>query len=245
MTAPKLAVQQPDGSRRYVHPLTGETVPAISTVNGMIAKPALIDWAARMAAQHAITHWDRLSGLPSIDRMAEMKTAHTVFATKKADIGDAVHDLIDDWAKGIPAETTKQTDSYVTNFINFMVARKPRFIENEVTVWSRRYGYAGTADWLAEIDGKLILGDNKTGRRVYDEVGLQLSALAGADFIIRDDGSEEPMPEIDGLAALHIRPRSWKLIPVYERGECFAAFLAARRLWHWQNEVAPNIFQGE
>lgn len=245
MTAPALAVTQPDGSRMYVHPLTGEKVPSVTTVIDMIAKPALIGWAAKMAAQHAVANWARLSGLPVQERIDEIRGAHQQYADKKADLGDRVHELIDAWSRGVPHEEAgRDADPYVNSFIAFMSAKRPVFAGNEVTVWSRRHGYAGTADWIARIDGKMVLGDNKTGRRLYPEVGLQLAALAAADFIITPDGAEHPMPELDGVAALHIRPRSWKLVPVTERKACFEAFLAARRLIDWDRETAPVLLGG-
>lgn len=241
MTKPVLAVQSGD-HRVYRHPRTREEVPSVTTVIGMVSKPFLVPWAAKMAAEHAAANWYRLSKLSPEERITEIKNAHKQYAEKRADIGDAVHDLIDCWSKGTSYhEWPVEIDPYINQFISFMTEHRPEFLENEVTLWSRKHNYAGTADWIAKIDGRVILGDNKTGRRVYNEVGLQLSALANADFIIREDGTEEPLPEIEGLAALHIRPRSWKLVPVYEQGECFSAFLAARKLLYWEREIAPNV----
>jgi hypothetical protein len=246
MTAPRLAITTTAG-RRYEHPLTGEVVPSVTTVIGAgIPKPALVPWAARMAAEHAVSNWLRLSSVPVQARVNEIKGAHEVYTEERANVGDIVHDLVDCWSSGVPfPEWDKEVDKFATQFIAFMIAKRPVFTENEVTLWSRRYGYAGTADWIARMDGRLILGDVKTGKRVYPEVGLQLSALEHADFILREDGREEPLPGIEGLAALHIRPRSWKLIPVYESGECFSAFLAAKKVMEWGLETAPNVFQGD
>jgi hypothetical protein len=88
-----------------------------------------------------------------------------------------------------------------------------------------------------------VLGDVKTGRNLYPEVGLQLSALANADFIIREDGSEEDIPPIDCMAALHIRPRSWNLNYVNRTEECFDAFLAAKAVMEWQRKTAPHVLK--
>ena len=95
----------------------------------------------------------------------------------------------------------------------------------------RKHGYAGTADFVAKINGVVVLGDVKTGRALYPEVGLQLSALAHADFIIREDGTEVPMPPIEKMAALHVRPKTWALVYLNKTDECFDAFLAAKTSW--------------
>lgn len=243
MTAPRLAHEDEDGRRYYRHPRTLEQVPSVTRcIEGGIPKPALVNWAAKMAAEHAVANWLRLSSLGPEDRMSEIKTAHQRYAEKKADLGDIVHKLIECWSTNEPfPELAKEVSSYADSFISFCMAKRPKFIENEVTVWSRTHGYAGTADFIAVIEKKLVLGDTKTGRRLYPETGLQLSALAYADFIIREDGSEEPLPPIEELAALHIRPRSWNLAPVTHAGECFDAFLAAKGVMEWQENVARSV----
>ena len=244
MTSPALAVETSYG-RGYVHPVTGETVPSVTTIMKVgLAKPQLVSWAARMSAEYAVKQWDELSELPDWEKVAKIRDAHVQVADKAADIGDVVHDLIDAWNKGDPypdPRLPRQIDGFVNSFVKFMTERRPEFIESEVTLWSRTYDYAGTADWIAVIGGRVILGDNKTGKRVYDEVGLQLAALANADFIIREDGSEEPLPVIEGLAALHLRPRSYRLVEVLDREECFRAFLACRELFEWHQVTAPEV----
>ncbi len=242
MTAPKLAVQQPDGSRMYVHPLTGETVPSVTTVIAMVAKPFLVPWAAKMAAQHAVANWTRLSTLPHGDRIDEIRAAHEVYSQKAADTGDIVHGLAEAWVTGQPFPSDG-VEGYATQFVDFLMTMRPRFIENEATVWSRNFGYAGTLDFIAEINGEVTWVDIKSGKSLHDEIGLQLAALAGADFIIREDGTEDAIPPAGGLAGLHIRPRGWKLVPVLRREECFDAFLAARELLRWQAETAPYVLR--
>ena len=242
MTKPVLARQMPDGSRMYVHPVTGEIVPSVTTVMDVaIAKPKLIGWAARQAAQYAVSNWSSLSEISPAYRMREISEAHARTAQDAADKGDLVHELIDSWNKGEAMEVPKNVSAQVNQFVGFVMDRKPRFIENEVTMWSRQYRYAGTADWIAEIDGFTCLGDNKTGKRVYEEVGLQLSALAHCDFIIRPDGEEIPVPPISRLLVLHIRPRSWKLIPVNHDEENWSAFRAARLIYAWIQGSAPTV----
>lgn len=240
MTKPVLARQMPDGSRRYVHPLTQEIVPSVTTVMDVaIAKPKLINWAASQAAKYAVENWSSLADVPPAYRVQEISEAHRRTAQTAADKGDLVHELIDMWNKGEAMEVPKGVSAQVNQFIAFMMERKPVFIENEVTVWSREYGYAGTADWIAEVDGKVVLGDNKTGRRVYTETGLQLAALSHADFIIRPDGTEEPLPLLDEVAVLHIRPRSWRYVPVGNDEANWSAFKAAKTIYDW-----TTLFEG-
>jgi hypothetical protein len=243
VTQPALAITRPDGYRVYRHPRTGEEVPSITTVlKHAIAKPALISWAAKMAAQYAAENWDELESLPPDVKVERIRYAHAQARDAAADTGDAVHEVIDAWSKGAPCDPPdKTTAPFMRQFTDFLFECNPQFLENEVTLWSRKHSYAGTADWIAEIDGQICLGDNKTGRRIYEESAIQVSALAGTDFIIREDGSEEEIPALEKLVVLHVRPRSWKLIPIGYQQENFTAFLAARTLLSWSQEVAPDV----
>jgi hypothetical protein len=241
VSAPALAVTDPDGFRRYHHPRTGEVAPSVTSVIKVIAKPELDAWKARKAAEYMIAHEAELGQLHPLERARQIRDGSRKIADDAADIGNAVHDAIDASAKGQPFPITKGTNSYLDRFVEFIMDRQPRWIENEVTLWSRSFGYAGTADWIADIDGHIYLGDTKTGKKVYEEAALQLSALAGCDFIIREDGSEEEIPPLDFLAALHVRPRSWKLIPVNRRQENLSCFLAAREILRWQEECKPTV----
>lgn len=232
----------PDGSRMYEHPVTGERVPSVTTVMKVaIAKPNLVAWAARTAARYAIENWEELDQLPPLQRVSEIAQAHENVREYASEKGNAVHEVIDKWNKGETVQAPKAVKGQVDQFVSFMMLEQPRFIETEVTLWNRTHAYAGTADWIADFGGTIILGDNKTGKRVYPEVGLQLAALRHAEFIIRPDGTEEPIPAIDDTRVLHIRPRSYKMVWVNEHDANWSAFLAARTLYDWINYSSPTV----
>src|SRR6185369_1773292 len=113
---------------------------------------------------------------------------------------------------------------YMTSFVKFIMDRQPEFLYSEVTTWSRKHGYAGTADAICIMGRKTFLIDYKSGKSLHSEVALQLTALAKADFIITEDGEELDIPPIDGLAAVHIRPRSWHIAEIDHVEESWRAF---------------------
>jgi hypothetical protein len=242
--SPPLAKTQPDGSRRYVHPVTGEVVPSVTTCLRVISKPNITQWAARKAAQFAVLHMDELEGLSSQEKVDRIAGEHENISGAARDLGTAIHETIDSWQKGAAAEDPEGAGPYLNRFIDWVLDVQPSFIENECTLWSRTHEYAGTADAIAEINHKTYLLDFKTGKGVYAEAALQVSALAGADFIITPEGEEKEIPALDFLAAVHIRPRSCKLIPVSGQEENMKAFLAARQILRWQEEVAPHVLGG-
>lgn len=239
MTKPTLAVQTATG-RVYRHPLTGEEVPSVTTIIGMVNKPGLVGWAAKMAAEHAVKNWAKLTELTVAEKINEIRYAHERYTQGAADTGDTVHSLIEAWTKGMPFPSNG-VDGFASQFIGFMMDTRPEIIESEMTVWSRTYGYAGTGDFVARISGKTIWVDVKSGKSLHDEVGLQLAALSRADFILRGNGTEDVMPPVDGLAALHVRPRSWSLVPVNHGDDCFRAFLGAKDILDWSRYIAPSV----
>lgn len=244
MTAPALARTLPDGTRAYVNPLTGEREPSITTIMKVLNKPALEGWSSRVGGEYADKNWDELTSLDSAERIRRIKTAYLNVARDAADVGTTVHEICERFATGEPSVISKRADPYVTQFIGFLADVKPVFLGNEVTVWSRKYGYAGTADAFAIINDEITVVDWKTGKGIYPEHGLQLAALSHADFIITPEGIELPIPEVARHAVVHLRPRSWKLVPVREVEACFNAFLACKSLHYWQNNVAVNVLEG-
>lgn len=241
MTDPKLATSTASG-RVYTHPVTGEQVPSVTTIIGVLDKPALVPWAAKMAAEYADKQWTLLSELSSVERIELIKGAHKRRSGSAADLGTAVHDAVDAWCTDRPMpKWADGVAEFMDQFVKFLEARQPAFLKNEVTVWNRTVGYAGTFDWLAAINNRVTLGDTKTGKGVYGEVALQLTALARAEFILHPDGTEEPMPAIDLTGVLHLRPRSWALIPVQCCDNTWEAFKAAACLKRWTTDTKPHV----
>lgn len=246
MTKPPLSVDTRTG-RVYRDPTTGERVPSVTAViSAGIPKPALIGWAAKMAAQYAVSEWDYLDGLIDTEKERKIKTAHLRASEKASDLGTLVHAVCEAWQSGKPfPEWDDAADPYMSEFVNFLIDKKPKFIELEVTLWSEGHKYAGTADFIAEIAGQVVYGDIKTGKSLWPEVGLQLSALGHADYILRRDGTRAEKPTPEAYAALHLRPRSWKLVYVDKPEECFSAFLACREILEWTKTVSPHVLRSE
>lgn len=240
MTAPPLAEETPFG-RRYRNFRTGEIAPSITTILKVINKEQVNSWAVGMAANCANENWDEMTDWHPSRRKLAMVSAHQEYTDERSRIGTLVHETCEALIKGVPVEIPKEISGYISQFSKFVMEKQPRWIESEVTVWSRYYGYAGTADAVAEIDGKTWLIDFKTGKSAHPENGLQLAALRYAGFIIRPDCSEEEMMDIGCLGILHLRPRSHKLIPVKRDEECFRAFKAALELHRWKDEVADHV----
>lgn len=223
-----------------------------------VPKPALIGWAKKVTAEHAVENLAMLNALAEQDAKGAidwLKGAAYRQRDEAAGTGTALHEAAEIVAMGGTIEEAIKeladnatARSMLMRFGQFLEVVKPSFIAVEAVVYNTTHGYAGTLDLIIETDHEGIkaqlgvegrparlLTDIKTSKGVYADTALQLAAYRHADFIGLADGSERPMLEVDGAAVLHIRPRSWKLIPMETGPDVFKAFLRAAgvALWVW------------
>jgi hypothetical protein len=243
MTTPPQATTTVAGHR--VYRWQGRDYPSVTAIlNGGVPKPFLPRWAAKAAAEYAIAHLDHLRRLPPRQAIREVRQAPFTKRDAAAEVGDLVHAVVEAAATGQPCPAVPDDAAgYVAGFDRFTADHAPGFLAAEQTVYSRRYGYAGTFDLLATLpDHGLVLVDVKTGNRVYPEACLQLAAYAAADFIGQADGAtEQPLPAIQAGAVLHLRPGGYQLLPVPIGPAVLEAFLSALAVFRFATDLAPTL----
>src|SRR5512135_1494532 len=108
-------------------------------------------------------------------------------------------------------------------------------LRTEQVVYSKKYKYAGTLDLLAWIvkDGqrRLLLGDFKTGKAIYAEAKLQLSAYAKA---LAEMGLETPDVCMVIRLPKNENDPEFETLEVTDLDVHFNAFLSAYEVWKWQ-----------
>ncbi|MEV0444027.1 hypothetical protein AB0I84_41660 [Streptomyces spectabilis] len=213
----------------------------MTTVVDHLPKNFLTFWAAKTAAEAAVTHWDIVSELIKRDPAGAvdyLKNAHRRESKAAADLGSAAHDLFERLCRGEtinPRHVHVDVKKHVKHFSEFLQVTQPTFLHLEEAVWSDTHGYAGSFDAIATIDGETVLLDWKTSKSVYDSVALQLSAYRYADrIILAESGESVPVPEITGGAVVHVRPEGWKLVPVECGPAVFDVFKALRQVFDWE-----------
>jgi hypothetical protein len=146
---------------RY-YTLDKQLCPGVTTVLGLLAKPALIKWANNL-------------GLQGIDSSKYVDAA--------AQIGTCAHLLVQSHlAKETPdlsqfsPDTISQAENSLISFFEWEKAHKIKPVLLEKSLVSERYRYGGSLDIYAEIDGQMWLCDIKTGKGIYDEMACQLAA---------------------------------------------------------------------
>jgi hypothetical protein len=144
----------------------GIRIPSVTQVIGCLDKPALYTWYGKY-------------GNEECNRIKR----------ESAEFGTAVHSLIDNYIMKkddvviMPTtnpEIQNQIMACVQNFQNWYKNSGMEVIsaEPEDAVYSKRYNFQGTWDFIGTRNGIMLPADWKTSNQLYPTVGLQLAAYA-------------------------------------------------------------------
>lgn len=205
---------------------------SVTTVLGIIDKPALRFWYGQqvhraMVQDPSLSEKDALAAPYQKSRKAMNRgtTIHSLVETYKG-TGDRIENI------------PRQYQGYAMAFYDFMAATKASLIEQERTLFCEKPQIAGTLDIYAQIGDKKHIIDVKTGKDIYPEVGLQLSAYA---HMMREAGKE-----VDEISVLLLETGADDLptgkYKFQTLTEDFMAFRAAHRLYCYLNEAKLNQY---
>lgn len=253
---PRNATEDRFGNRTYVW--REEKYHSVTTILNAIGKPFLVGWAAKAVAEYAVRNRSKLDALLEPDSLGTVDEQAAVDwlkgspyrdAQRAANIGTDIHKAIEAYVLGKPfPKWDILVAPHMQAFEKFLGAYEPDFEFGmaEEEVYNRSQRYAGSLDAIGTIDGRKLLFDWKSGKAVYPEVALQLAAYRFAEFIGGADGSEIPMPEVDGAVCLHV-PRTGEpyLHEVDVSDEVFRAFKYVRETYRWSQVTSKTVLRGE
>jgi hypothetical protein len=252
----------------YRDKVTGDKLRRVTTIlsQGSTKGDVLALWAANLVAETALANLPRLVAASLYAEQRQemydwLRRAPTRKKDERADIGSAVHSIIEAHVLGqpIPAELTDNPEMapYLRNFLQFVEEWQVTFEASEMVVGNRTAGYAGTLDYLlrspliaAEFEipaSTVLMGDTKTGgeldvKGVYPEAALQMSAYRKAEVAWLRDGSTVPMPATHSTGVvLHLRPEGYRLIPVACGDDVFAAFRIVQQAADWVSGLSKTV----
>lgn len=216
MSEPKLRIPASGlGGSGYKNPVTGEKVPGVTTVLGVLDKPGLIQWNIDNTAWYAVANIDAL-----LNRTEEQGFHFLRYYTKRmkpddfdnpvvdihdystgvlndlANLGTLTHEYIEaDLNEGFEPELTRvEQAEMVEQYLIWKSEHEIEMYATEATLFG--VGFAGTADILWRLTclheepcvppGTAMLVDAKTSRRTWDEHKSQLSALGTCDTWMRE-----------------------------------------------------------
>jgi CRISPR/Cas system-associated exonuclease Cas4 (RecB family) len=196
--------------------IAGDRVPGVTTVLGMLNKPALLKWAWQMG-----------------------KDGRELDAVRQgaADIGTVAHALCEAYLRGmeldssnITPEALSKAETGFLRFLDFWDKEGLKVVRTELVMISEAMQVGGTMDVLAQRpDGRLVVVDLKTSKGIYDEMLVQVATYAA----MYEEGSRQKVDEVYIVRIGKEDADDLEIRQVGQRPERVAAFTAlasARRL---------------
>ena len=193
---------------------------SVTKVLEVLDKPALRYWFGKEVYLAMIKD-------PSLDEKTALAKPYEK-SDKAKNRGTTVHSIVESWKTTGGVVENEQYKGYADAFRGWIEDNHVTLKEHERTVVSKEHGYAGTLDLLVGVNGsgKTWVIDIKTGKDIYPEAFLQLSAYKQA---LLEEGIET-----DKMAVLLLQENgTYK----FAQGENqLAEFLACKQLWMWKNK---------
>lgn len=202
---------------KHVYKYDGKKMTGCTTILGVLAKPQLVPWAARMACDYirdAEIDWQMGISAEKLDQLLkEAQVAHAKKrddgATKGTDTHAEVERYINFCIKesgGMPNPVEPHFKGCgIDSFIEWASANNIKFLASEAQFYSKSLWVAGTADLIFEKDGKRYLGDIKTYKKIWDRTPFY--QCAGYALMAQEMGE----PAFDGYCIINLpKERNFK-----------------------------------
>lgn len=217
----------------------GVTYPGVTGILKVLDKSdALMAWASRMTAEAAMMlhpQFDAILAATGPDGLRKALTERSGWKRdESASLGSEVHTLADQLVRGLTLEIPERSAGHVEHYKNWWLASGWIIRLTEAALVNPEIGYGGTLDLLCyDRDGKTVLADIKTGRNVYSEAALQLTAYGMATWI-EAPNAVYGMPAVDRYVIIHVTADGVKEIEVPVGDLERSAFRACVELAKWR-----------
>lgn len=204
--------------------VNGKPYASVTAIISVLDKPALRYWFGQQVYR-AFSADETLSE-------KEALSAPWKVSGKAKERGSTVHSIVEAWKQSKKHIKTvpEPFKGYAKAFYDWIADNKVEVLVNEKQVVSKLHGYAGTLDLIIKVNGskKAMIVDVKTGKGIYDEVWLQLSAYRKAL------SEEKLIYSLCDIACLLLKEDGTYQ---FAKGEDrFKEFLACKTIWEWQNK---------
>jgi len=231
--------------RNHAYYLGEEKLPGVTTIlSDGLAKPALVNWAARTVAGYAVDNWSELAEKKLSERLKILEGAHWADRDAAGKRGTEVHKLGEKLVKGEEVKVPDELDGHVRSYVKFLDDFDVDPVLIEAPVVNYKWKYAGTMDLGAKLRGLGLQGlDIKTARSgVFPDNALQLAGYMFCDqYLDAATGEMRDMPKWDGAHVVHVRADGYSLVPVEVNEDVYQYFLYVKAMWKWANERSKTI----
>lgn len=225
----------------HTYRLDGKPVPGVTTILGVLDKPAIPKWAAKVVAEYVADNPDALEVLRDAGRPALVNTLKEVPWQKRdkaADRGHTLHDYAQQLLEGVEIDVDQVPPELVPvleNAISFLDTWQIRPLLIEAPCASRTDWWAGTLDLVADyvhpvtdLAGRGVF-DWKSGKGLYPEYAWQMCGYGHAEFTGLG-GNEAPMPNgISAAFGVQIRADGYDVAPMAYSDAVYQEFVLIRR----------------
>lgn len=184
---------------------------------------------AHRAAAWAVENLDALGAHPLPDAHAAIVKAAKADFAAAGDRGTAVHSLVEGELLGRPPlmldDAAEPYRATVMALLEWLDA-EPLFVETVAVSWAN--GYGGTLDAIVRSErlGGVVMLDWKSrgaesGHAAYEKELAQLGLLADCEYLLAEidgEAARVPLPQLDGVAVVSLRPDSFAVYPAEVSG---------------------------
>jgi hypothetical protein len=187
-------------AKTHSYTLDGKPLTGVTTILGVIAKPALIQWAADEAIKYIKEKQPKTTKVggqelivytpPQLhDILEAAKNAHQQKKDRTADIGTKAHKWIERYVKGKNPAPNKKLAFMTDNFVKWATENKVEFKKSEIKLYSEKFWFAGTMDLVFKMNGRNYIGDIKTSSRIYGRG--YFAQMAGYQIALEEQGYKD------------------------------------------------------
>ena len=196
---------------------------SVTNILKVLDKPALRYWFGREVYRAMVVD-------PTLQE-SEALAAPYKTSSKAADRGTTVHSIVEAYkASGAKITPPEDFKGYAEAFYSWVNDYKLEIKEHEKTLFDEENKLAGTADLICTNNGDTWIIDVKTGKDIYDEAFLQVSAYMKMSGVNR------------GGVLLLQENGKYKFA---ESPSYFEYFLAVKKMWEFINrELCEKIGYG-
>lgn len=166
---------------RYTWEEEDKAVKSVTSALRVINKPALVSWASNTAVDcisDIIQPGISYDEVELADIWDQGRSAHYKRKKTAGDLGTLLHKWIEDYIKGVNPgmPINPLLKKSVKRFLGWVEEHDVEFLLSEQVIFSKRYEYCGTLDFICKVDGKMYIGDLKTSTGIYAEMLIQTAA---------------------------------------------------------------------
>jgi len=238
----------------HTYTFDGKRMTGVTSVISVLAKPALIGWAAKMTVEYVKENAKLLHGIAKedggtlnvyevdSDTLEEAKSAHTkkkeAAGTHGTDAHALVEEFVNEWMqKGKEFAPFIEKYTPIKQFTMWAIANVDHFLFSERKMFDKELFIAGTADFAyIGKDGKRYMADFKTSSGIY---GLDYWLQTAAYRMLAEGEGDEAY---DGCVVVRMgKDGSFEVNQLNEYVLYRDAFLSCLQLYRLQAHNKPEV----